>query len=264
MCSTAPCSDNLLVLTCEEKLLLTIAAMMSFPCYFGQKDAFECVSVREKLREWVHAWTYMQLIHYLVFLLRFPMLYLAFKEISYTPVFFLSSLEAQSYFHQQVCPTRHLSLFALQNPWPSPCEHVHLYDASLAGKILFFLQTIKYKQQRAMKFTSLNMAPSSWNHLAPCSMWHFLHLPASLEAIFSTCLSPALSLLVHTASGHQGKGFTCPLQWGTKWLLHPPNHCCCQENLLPVTSCRWSWKQQQSLRTGPVHKMLTWHCRPGK
>lgn len=145
MCSTAPCSENLLAATCEEKSLLTIKAMMSFPCYFGQKDAFECVGVRENVREWVHAWTYMQLTYYLVFLLRFPTLYLAFKEISYTLVFFLSSSEAQSYFHQQVCPTRHLSLFALQNPWPSPCEHIHLYDASLAGKILFFLQTIKIK-----------------------------------------------------------------------------------------------------------------------
>ena len=51
MCNISPCSENLLVVTHEEKLLLTIKAMMSFPYYFGQKDVLECVGVREKARE---------------------------------------------------------------------------------------------------------------------------------------------------------------------------------------------------------------------
>lgn len=51
MCNTSPCSENLLVVTREEKLLLTIKPMMSFPYYFGQKEVLECVGVREKARE---------------------------------------------------------------------------------------------------------------------------------------------------------------------------------------------------------------------
>lgn len=47
----SPSSENLLLVTCEEKLLLTIKAMISFLYYFGQKDALECVGVREKARE---------------------------------------------------------------------------------------------------------------------------------------------------------------------------------------------------------------------
>lgn len=42
----------------------------------------ECVGVREKARERVHTWAYMQLPFYPVFLLNFTMLSLVFKEIS--------------------------------------------------------------------------------------------------------------------------------------------------------------------------------------
>lgn len=45
------CSEDLLLATREEKLLLTIKAMISSPHYFGQKDVLECVRVREKARE---------------------------------------------------------------------------------------------------------------------------------------------------------------------------------------------------------------------
>lgn len=75
----SPCCENLLLVTYEEKLLLTIKAMVSFFYYFGQKDVLECVGVREKQ---VPAWAYMQLPIYLVFLLSFPMLSLDFKDIS--------------------------------------------------------------------------------------------------------------------------------------------------------------------------------------
>ena len=51
MCNLSPCSENLLVVTREEKLPLTIKTMMSFPYYFGQKDVLERVGVREKARE---------------------------------------------------------------------------------------------------------------------------------------------------------------------------------------------------------------------
>lgn len=47
----SPCSENLLLVTREEKLLLTIKAMISFPYYFRQKDVLEYVGVREKARE---------------------------------------------------------------------------------------------------------------------------------------------------------------------------------------------------------------------
>jgi len=50
LCNTSLCSKNLLVVTREEKLLLTTKAVISFPCYFGQKDVLECVGVREKAR----------------------------------------------------------------------------------------------------------------------------------------------------------------------------------------------------------------------
>lgn len=83
-----------------RKLLWTIKAMISFPCYFGQKDILEFVGVREKTGEQVPVWAYMQLPFYLVFLLSFSILSLAFQDISQAPVCFLSSSETQSHFHQ--------------------------------------------------------------------------------------------------------------------------------------------------------------------
>lgn len=132
----------------------------------------------------------MQLPFYLVFLLSFP----SFKRHFLGPCLF-SLIFRNSYFHQcgSQC-TFHYFLYKIYDPYPttmSICMLLHQQKSSCQ----FFLQTLKYHQQRARKFTSLDMSPfKPPPPLSPFPKWPFWHLPVSLETIFSTCLPPDLSL----------------------------------------------------------------------
>lgn len=96
----------------------------------------------------------MQLPFYLVFLLSFP----SFKRHFLGPCLF-SLIFRNSYFHQcgSQC-TFHYFLYKIYDPYPttmSICMLLHQQKSSCQ----FFLQTLKYHQQRARKFTSLDMSP---------------------------------------------------------------------------------------------------------
>lgn len=118
-------------------------------------------------------------------------------------------------------------------PTLQPCPFVCCF---ISRKVLASLQTLKYYQQRARKFMSLNISPSNPLVLSPFPKWLFCHRPVPLEAIFIICVPPDL-LLLADHSVH----------------LRSQSHSLNDEGILPCScSGLWGWLVPLGLAGGKV------------